>query len=39
MKTFRTLLLREWMQHKLGWTIAVGSPIAVALIVLAVGRM
>lgn len=39
MKTFATLLQREWMQHKLGWTIVVFAPLVVALLVLAFAQV
>lgn len=39
MKTYATLLQREWMQHRLGWTITVVAPLAIALVVLAVGQV
>jgi hypothetical protein len=39
MKTFATLLQREWMQHKLGWIIVVAAPLVIALIVLTIGHV
>jgi ABC-2 type transport system permease protein len=35
MERFKTLMLREWMQHRLGWIIVVGAP-ALVLLALAV---
>jgi ABC-2 type transport system permease protein len=34
MQRFTTLLQREWLQHKLGWTIVVLAPILIAALVL-----
>jgi len=39
MKTFVTLLQREWMQHKLGWTIVVFAPLVIALLVAAFAQV
>jgi hypothetical protein len=35
MKTFKTLLLREWMQHRFGWALLVLVPVVLALATLA----
>jgi len=39
MKTFNTLLLREWMQHRFGWAMLVLIPIGLALLLLGVGQI
>jgi ABC-2 type transport system permease protein len=39
MKTFTTLLHREWMQHKFGWTVVVLVPLVIAVLLLGVGHM
>ncbi len=37
MKSFTTLLHREWMQHRLGWLLMVFVPLALGLLLTAVG--
>jgi hypothetical protein len=37
MLTFKTLLLREWMQHQRGWLILVGTPFVAMLLALTFG--
>ena len=39
MKTFNTLLLREWMQHRFGWAMLVLIPVALALVLLSVAQI
>ena len=39
MKTFNTLLLREWMQHRFGWAMLVLIPLTLALLLLGVGQI
>ena len=39
MNTFKTLLLREWMQHHLGWLLLVLIPLAATLLLLPVGQV
>lgn len=38
-RRYLTLLQREWMQHRLGWTLLAGAPLLVSLLVLLVGRL
>jgi hypothetical protein len=37
MQSFKTLLQREWMQHKFGWLVVMLAPMAIALVVLGIG--
>jgi hypothetical protein len=37
MLTFKTLMLREWMQHQRGWLILVGTPFVAMLLALVFG--
>jgi ABC-2 type transport system permease protein len=37
MERFKTLLLREWMQHRLGWIIVVGAPLTLLLVISILG--
>ena len=37
MQSFKTLLLREWLQHKFGWMVVMFGPMAIALVVIGVG--
>lgn len=39
MKSFSTLLHREWLQHKFGWIVAVAVPLTLALLLLGVSQM
>jgi len=39
MNTFPTLIRREWMQHRFGWTLLALVPLAIALFGLAVGNI
>lgn len=39
MTVFKTLLLREWMQHKRGWLVVLAIPLLVGLAVLAAGQI
>jgi ABC-2 type transport system permease protein len=39
MNTFKTLVLREWMQHRFGWALLTLVPLAIALFGLAVGQI
>ncbi len=39
MKTFTTLLRREWMQHKFGWTVVVVLPLLLAVLLLGIGQV
>ncbi len=39
MNTFKTLLLREWMQHKRGWLIVLAAPLLIGLSALFVGQV
>ena len=39
MNRFATLLRREWLQHKLGWTLVTCAPLAIALLVLLSGHV
>lgn len=39
MKSYATLLRREWLQHKFGWTVIVFAPLVIALIVIAAGQL
>lgn len=39
MNRFATLLRREWMQHRLGWTIVTGTPLVIALLLLLTGHI
>lgn len=39
MQTFKTLLLREWMQHRKGWLLQVAAPIVLTLIGLLFGSL
>lgn len=39
MQTFKTLLLREWMQHGRGWLILTLAPLAVLLLALVFGQV
>ncbi len=39
MKTFLTLLQREWLQHRFGWSLLAGIPLALALLLLSVGQI
>jgi ABC-2 type transport system permease protein len=34
MKAFKTLLLREWMQHRIGWLLLAALPLALVLLLL-----
>ena len=39
MNRFKTLLQREWLQHKTGWLIVMAVPMAIALLVLLAGHV
>lgn len=39
MQTFKTLLLREWMQHRFGWLLLAGIPMAIMLPLLSLGTI
>ena len=39
MTSFKTLLLREWYQHRLGWMVIVAAPLFIALLALLVGHV
>jgi ABC-2 type transport system permease protein len=39
MERFKTLMLREWLQHRLGWTLLAGIPLALMLLVAAFGEL
>jgi hypothetical protein len=39
MNTFKTLLLREWLQHRFGWTLVVAIPLGLASIGLLFGQI
>lgn len=38
MKSCATLLQREWLQHKIGWTVAVAAPLVLSLLLLGVSQ-
>jgi hypothetical protein len=38
MKTFKTLLKREWMQHQLGWSILMAAPLVIAVLIIVFGH-
>jgi ABC-2 type transport system permease protein len=39
MERFKTLMLREWLQHRLGWTLLAGIPLGLALLLLLLGQI
>jgi hypothetical protein len=39
MERFKTLMLREWLQHRLGWTLLVGLPLALGLLLAVFGSI
>jgi hypothetical protein len=39
MQTFKTLLLREWMQHRFGWLLLGGVPFVIMVPLMAFGQM
>ena len=39
MRSFNTLMLREWMQHRFGWALLVLVPLGLALLMLSVGQI
>lgn len=39
MQRFKTLMLREWMQHRTGWLVVLGLPLLVFLALLAFGNL
>lgn len=39
MQTFKTLLLREWMQHRFGWLLMGGIPLAIMVPLLSFGTV
>lgn len=39
MKTFLTLVQREWLQHRFGWSLLAGVPLVLAMLVLSVGQI
>jgi ABC-2 type transport system permease protein len=39
MKTFNTLLLREWFQHRFGWALLALIPLGLAIVLLGVGQI
>lgn len=39
MQTFKTLLLREWMQHRLGWLLLGGLPFAIMVPLMSFGEI
>jgi len=39
MNTFKTLMQREWMQHRLGWMLLAGIPLALAALGLGFGEI
>jgi hypothetical protein len=39
MKTFLTLMQREWLQHRFGWALLAGIPLGLALLMLSFGQI
>lgn len=39
MERFKTLMLREWLQHRLGWTLLAGIPLVLALLLASFGSL
>ncbi len=39
MKTFFTLMQREWLQHRFGWSLLAGVPLVLSLLLLTVGQI
>lgn len=39
MERFKTLMLREWLQHRLGWTLLAGIPLVLALLLASFGTI
>ena len=39
MTSFKTLMLREWLQHRFGWALLAGVPLAIILPLLTVGQV
>ena len=39
MKTFKTLLQREWLQHQRGWLVMLGLPVVLAVLAATFGQM
>jgi hypothetical protein len=39
MESFKTLMLREWLQHRLGWTLLAGIPLVLTLLMAIFGSI
>jgi ABC-2 type transport system permease protein len=39
MERFKTLMLREWLQHRLGWTLLAGIPLGLSLLLVLLGQI